>query len=159
MSYKLRKNRKQSLSAFSLIESLVSVVIMAIAFAGVYQLVTSSNGVLYESIERQKLSFQAGEIIETLNADQPNILEYHGKDLGQCGNIEVNKGKTDQLNKLKLWCQKLQGELGEKRSQDKRLIRAIKTKVGDKNVYVVTVELSGKNNKKTVYVKRVFNAD
>ena len=159
MSYKLRKNRKQSLSAFSLIESLVSVVIMAIAFAGVYQLVTSSNGVLYESIERQKLSFQAGEIIESLNADQSNILEYHGKDLGQCGNIEVNKGKTDQLNKLKLWCQKLQGELGEKRSQDKRLIRAIKTKVGDKNVYVVTVELSGKNNKKTVYVKRVFNAD
>jgi len=159
MSYKLRKNRKQSLSAFSLIESLVSVVIMAIAFAGVYQLVTSSNGVLYESIERQKLSFQAGEIIESLNADQSNILEYHGKDLAQCGNIKGNVGKTEQLNRLKLWCQKLQGELGEKRAQDKRLIRVVKTKVGDKNVYVVTVELSGKSDKKTVYVKRVFNAD
>ena len=159
MSYKLRKNHKQSLSAFTLIESLVSVVIMAIAFAGVYQLVMSSNNVLYESIERQKLSFQAGEIIETLNADQPNILEYHGKDLAQCGNIKGNVGKTEQLNRLKLWCQKLQGELGEKRSQDKRLIRVVKTKVDDKSVYVVTVELSGKSDKKTVYVKRVFNAD
>jgi hypothetical protein len=119
----------------------------------------SSNNVLYESIERQKLSFQAGEIIESLNADQSNILEYHGKDLAQCGNIKGNVGKTEQLNRLKLWCQKLQGELGEKRAQDKRLIRVVKTKVGDKNVYVVTVELSGKNNKKTVYVKRVFNAD
>jgi type IV pilus assembly protein PilV len=132
---------------------------MAIAFAGVYQLVMSSNNVLYESIERQKLSFQAGEIIESLNADQSNILEYHGKDLAQCGNIKGNVGKTEQLNRLKLWCQKLQGELGEKRSQDKRLIRVVKTKVDDKNVYVVTVELSGKSDKKTVYVKRVFNAD
>lgn len=159
MSYKLRKNHKQSLRAFTLIESLVSVVIMAIAFAGVYQLVMSSNNVLYESIERQKLSFQAGEIIESLNADQSNILEYHGKDLAQCGNIKGNVGKTEQLNRLKLWCQKLQGELGEKRSQDKRLIRVVKTKVDDKSVYVVTVELSGKSDKKTVYVKRVFNAD
>lgn len=132
---------------------------MAIAFAGVYQLVMSSNNVLYESIERQKLSFQAGEIIESLNADQSNILEYHGKDLAQCGNIKGNVGKTEQLNRLKLWCQKLQGELGEKRSQDKRLIRVVKTKVDDKSVYVVTVELSGKSDKKTVYVKRVFNAD
>ena len=155
----MRIIQKQSLSAFTLIESLVSVVIMAIAFAGVYQLVMSSNNVLYESIERQKLSFQAGEIIESLNADQSNILEYHGKDLAQCGNIKGNVGKTEQLNRLKLWCQKLQGELGEKRTQDKRLIRVVKTKVDDKNVYVVTVELSGKNNKKTVYVKRVFNAD
>ena len=159
MSYKLRKNYKQSLSAFTLIESLVSVVIMAIAFAGVYQLVMSSNNVLYESIERQKLSFQAGEIIESLNADQSNILEYHGKDLAQCGNIKGNVGKTEQLNRLKLWCQKLKGELGEKRSQDKRLIRVVKTKVDDKSVYVVTVELSGKSDKKTVYVKRVFNAE
>ena len=86
-------------------------------------------------------------------------MEYHNKDLSQCGDIKVNEGKTDQLNKLKLWCQKLQGELGEKRAQDKRLIRAVKTKAGDKNVYVVTVELSGKSDKKTVYVKRVFNAD
>ena len=145
--------------AFTLIESLVSVVLMAIGFAGVYSLVSTSNTILNDSIEREKLSFQASEIIESLHADQPNILEYNGKDLSQCNNIKVNKGKEDQLTRLKAWCQKLQGELGDKRNQDKRFIRVVKTKVGDKNVYVVSIELSGKSDKKTVFMKRVFNAN
>ena len=150
------QNTKQ---AFTLIESLVSVVVMAIGFAGVYSLVSTSNTILNDSIEREKLSFQASEIIESLHADQPNILEYNGKDLSQCNNIKVNKGKEDQLTRLKTWCQKLQGELGDKRNQDKRLIRVVKTKVGSKNVYVVSIELSGKSDKKTVFMKRVFNAN
>ena len=145
--------------AFTLIESLVSVVLMAIGFAGVYSLVSTSNTILNDSIERQKLSFQSSEIIESLHADQPNILEYNGKDLSQCNNIKVNKGKEDQLTRLKAWCQKLQGELGDKRNQDKRFIRVVKTKVGDKNVYVVSIELTGKSDKKTVFMKRVFNAN
>jgi type IV pilus assembly protein PilV len=150
------QNTKQALT---LIESLVSVILMAIGFAGVYSLVSTSNTILNDSIEREKLSFQASEIIESLHADQPNILEYNGKDLSQCNNIKVNKGKEDQLTRLKAWCQKLQGELGDKRNQDKRFIRVVKTKVGDKNVYVVSIELSGKSDKKTVFMKRVFNAN
>ena len=145
--------------AFTLIESLVSVVLLAIGFAGVYSLTSTSNTILNDSIEREKLSFQASEIIESLHADQPNILEYNGKDLSQCNNIKVNKGKENQLTRLKAWCQKLQGELGDKRNQDKRLIRVVKTKVGSKNVYVVSIELSGKTDKKTVFMKRVFNAN
>jgi type IV pilus assembly protein PilV len=145
--------------AFTLIESLVSVVLLAIGFAGVYSLTSTSNTILNDSIEREKLSFQASEIIESLHADQPNILEYNGKDLSQCNNIKVNKGKENQLTRLKAWCQKLQGELGDKRNQDKRLIRVVKTKVGSKNVYVVSIELSGKSDKKTVFMKRVFNAN
>ena len=150
------QNTKQ---AFTLIESLVSVILMAIGFAGVYSLVSTSNTILNDSIEREKLSFQASEIIESLHADQLNILEYNGKDLSQCNNIKVNKGKEDQLTRLKAWCQQLQGELGDKRNQDKRLIRVVKTKVGDKNVYVVSIELSGKSDKKSVFMKRIFNAD
>ena len=145
--------------AFTLIESLVSVVLLAIGFAGVYSLTSTSNTILNDSIEREKLSFQASEIIESLHADQPNILEYNGKDLSQCNNIKVNKGKENQLTRLKAWCQKLQGELGDKRIQDKRFIRVVKTKVGNKNVYVVSIELSGKSDKKSVFMKRVFNAN
>ncbi len=151
--------KQKSKKSFTLIESLVSVIVMAIGFVGVYQLVATSNTVLNESIEREKLSFQASEIIESLYADKTNIKEYNGKDLSQCNDIKVNKGKQDQLNKMKLWCQKLQGEQGDKRSQDKRLIRAVKTKNGNKNVYVVSIELSGKSDKKTIFMKRVFNAD
>ena len=46
-----------------------------------------------------------------------------------------------------------------KRSQDKRRIRVVKKKVGQKHVYVVSIDLSGKDNKKTVFMKRVFNAE
>jgi len=145
--------------AFTLIEALMSVAIMAIGFAGVYGLVSTSNRVLSDSIDREKLNFQAAEIIESLHADQANILEYNGKDLSKCSNLKTKKGKEDQLTRLKAWCQKLQGEVGDKRSQDKRRIRVVKKKVGQKHVYVVSIDLSGKDNKKTVFMKRVFNAE
>jgi type IV pilus assembly protein PilV len=145
--------------AFTLIEALMSVAIMAIGFAGVYGLVSTSNRVLSDSIDREKLNFQAAEIIESLHADQANILEYNGKDLSKCSNLKTKKGKEDQLTRLKAWCQKLQGEVGDKRSQDKRRIRVVKKKVGQKYVYVVSIDLSGKDNKKTVFMKRVFNAE
>jgi type IV pilus assembly protein PilV len=145
--------------AFTLIEALVSVAIMAIGFAGVYALVSTSNRILGDSIEREKLNFQASEIIESLHADQGNILEYNGKDLSKCASLKTKKGKEDQLTRLKSWCQKLQGEVGDKRSQDKRRIRVVKKKVGQKYVYVVSIDLSGKDNKKTVFMKRLFNAE
>ena len=145
--------------AFTLIEALVSVAIMAIGFAGVYALVSTSNRILGDSIDREKLNFQASEIIESLHADQANILEYNGKDLSKCASLKTKKGKEDQLTRLKAWCKKLQGEVGDKRSQDKRRIRVVKKKVGQKYVYVVSIDLSGKDNKKTVFMKRVFNAE
>ena len=145
--------------AFTLIEALLSVAIMAIGFAGVYALVSTSNRILGDSIDREKLNFQASEIIESLHADQANILEYNGKDLSKCASLKTKKGKENQLTRLKSWCQKLQGEVGDKRSQDKRRIRVVKKKVGQKYVYVVSIDLSGKDNKKTVFMKRVFNAE
>jgi len=144
--------------AFTLIEALVAVAIMAIGFAGVYSLVSTSNRVLSDSIDREKLNFQAGEIIESLHADKANILEYNGKDLSKCSNLKTKKGMDDQLAKLKLWCQKMQGDIGDKRSQDRRRIRVEKKKVGQKYVYVVSIDLAGKDGSKTVFMKKVFNA-
>ena len=145
--------------AFTLIEALVSVAIMAIGFAGVYGLVSTSNRVLSDSIDREKLNFQASEIIETLHADQANILEYHNKDLSSCSGLKVKKGKDNQLEKLKRWCNKVHGEVGQKRSQDKRRIRVEKKQVGQKYVYVVSIDLAGKDGSKTVFMKKVFNAE
>ena len=145
--------------AFTLIEALVSVAIMAIGFAGVYGLVSTSNRVMSDSIDKEKLKFQNTEIIESLHADQANILEYNGKDLSSCNSIKTSKDKEEQLKRLKSWCQKLQGEVGDKRSQDKRIIRVVKQKVGQNYVYVVSIELSGKSDKKSVFMKRIFNAD
>ena len=145
--------------AFTLIEALVSVVILAIGFAGVYALVSTSSRVMSDSIDKEKLKFQNTEIIESLHADQANILEYNGKDLSSCNSIKTSKDKEEQLKRLKVWCQKLQGEVGDKRSQDKRIIRVVKQKVGQNYVYVVSIELSGKSGKKSVFMKRIFNAD
>ena len=145
--------------AFTLIEALVSVVILAIGFAGVYALVSTSSRVMSDSIDKEKLKFQNTEIIESLHADQANILEYNGKDLSSCNSIKTSKDKEEQLKRLKAWCQKLQGEVGDKRSQDKRIIRVVKQKVGENYVYVVSIELSGKSDKKSVFMKRIFNAD
>jgi prepilin-type N-terminal cleavage/methylation domain-containing protein len=145
--------------AFTLIEALVSVALMAIGFAGVYALVSTSSRVMSDSIDKEKLKFQNIEIIESLHADQANILEYNGKDLSSCNSIKTSKDKEEQLKRLKAWCQKLQGEVGDKRSQDKRIIRVVKQKVGENYVYVVSIELSGKSDKKSVFMKRIFNAD
>jgi type IV pilus assembly protein PilV len=79
--------------AFTLIEALMSVAIMAIGFAGVYALVSTSSRVLSNSIDREKLNFQADEIIESLHADRANILEYNGKDLSKCASLKTKKAK------------------------------------------------------------------
>jgi type IV pilus assembly protein PilV len=152
-------NSQQAKKAFTLIEALVSVAITAIGFAGVYALVSTSNTIMNDTLDKEKLKFQNTEIIESLNADQANILEYNGKDLSSCNSIKTSKDKEKQLKRLKAWCEKLQGEVGDKRSQDKRIIRVVKQKVGQNYVYVVSIELSGKSDKKSVFMKRIFNAD
>jgi prepilin-type N-terminal cleavage/methylation domain-containing protein len=148
------KNKK----AFTLIEALVSVAITAIGFAGVYALVTVSNGVMSDTIDREKLKYQNTEIIESLSADQANIMEYNGKDLSNCASITTGTGKDDQLTHLKNWCSKIKGEVGDKRTSDKRIIRVEKKQVGQNNVYIVSLELNAKSNKKSVFMKRIFYA-
>jgi type IV pilus assembly protein PilV len=158
MNYKMMNKQ-----AFTMIEALMSVAIMAIGFSGVYGLVSASNQVLNDSIDREKLNFQSREIIESLQADQTNILAYHNKDLSNCGALTTSKGKEDQLIRLKQWCNKLEGDIGSKRSMDKRRIQVEKKQVGTgaskKFVYVVSINLAGKKGDKTTFIKKVFDAD
>ena len=149
---------QQTKEAFTLIEALVSVAITAIGFAGVYALVTTANTVMSDTIDKEKLKFQNTEIIESIHADQDNIMEYNGKDLSNCSSIKTGQNKADQLKRLQSWCDKIQGEIGNKRTQDKRIIRVEKKKVGDEYVYIVSTELSGKSDKKSVFMKQILYA-
>jgi len=144
--------------AFTLVEALISVVLMTIGFAGVYSLVTTSSRIMHETIERQKLNFQANEIIETLQADRKQIEEYSSKDLTRCDRLG-GSGKSKHLESMKRWCEKINGDVGSKKSySDKRFIGVEKKKDSLGNdIYIATIELSGKDGK-TVYVKRVFYA-
>ena len=147
--------RKNSKNAFTLIEALVSVAITAIGFAGVIALVSTSNDVMSKSYDKEKLKFQNTEIMEVLNGDQANIMEYNGKDLSQCTDLVTSEGKEEQLARLKNWCNKIQGEVGNKRTQDSRIIRVERRVIGDEAVFIVSLEMSGKNDK-SVFMKRVI---
>ena len=147
--------RKNSKNAFTLIEALVSVAITAIGFAGVIALVSTSNDVMSKSYDKEKLKFQNTEIMEVLNGDQANIMEYNGKDLSQCADRVTSEGKEEQLARLKNWCNKIQGEVGNKRTQDSRIIRVERRVIGDEAVFIVSLEMSGKNDK-SVFMKRVI---
>ena len=147
--------RKNSKNAFTLIEALVSVAITAIGFAGVIALVSTSNDVMSKSYDKEKLKFQNTEIMEVLNGDQANIMEYNGKDLSQCADLVTSEGKEQQLASLQNWCNKIQGEVGSKRTQDSRIIRVERRVIGDEAVFIVSLEMSGKNDK-SVFMKRVI---
>ncbi len=137
---------------------IVALVITAIGFVGVYTLVGTSNTVISNTIDKEKLAFQNIEIIETIGADQANIMQYHGKDLSNCTSLTTATGKDEQLELLKNWCSKINGEVGTKRANDKRIIRVEKKQVGSNFVYIVSLEFNGKNDKKSVFMKRVFYA-
>ena len=156
--YKADKVMKNNKNAFTLIEALVSAAITAIGFAGVYGLVATSNTVMSDTIDKEKLKFQNTEIIESIGADQANIMQYHGKDLSNCTALTTAIGKDDQIIKLKNWCSKINGEVGTKRANDKRIIRVEKKQVGSNFVYIVSLEFNGKNDKKSVFMKQVFYA-
>jgi len=147
--------RKNSKNAFTLIEALVSVAITAIGFAGVIALVSTSNDVMSKSYDKEKLKFQNTEIMEVLNGDQANIMEYNGKDLSQCTDLVTSEGMEQQLARLQNWCNKIQGEVGSKRTQDSRIIRVERRVIGDEAVFIVSLEMSGKNDK-SVFMKRVI---
>jgi len=53
------------------------------------------------------------------------------------------------------WFNKIQGEVGSKRSQDSRIIRLEWRVISDEAVYIASLELSGKDDK-SVFMKRVF---
>lgn len=146
---------------FTLIEALVSVAIFAIGFAGVYTLVGVSDRVLQNGIEREELNYQANEIIETIHSDVENIAEYDD-DLETTEarrSARKSKGKEKQQERLDRWRDRSRGEGGTKKHRDNRKIRVVKKKVGGKDVNVVAVELTTRDGKNSIWVKRVFNAE
>ena len=143
---------------FTLIEVLVSIVIMMIGFVGVVGLVAVSDRTLQNSSDRAELNSLANDIIESVHSDQSNIAEYVNKKLGNCSSLSTSKGKTEQLKRLKRWCERMKGEAGETRSKDIRVIRVTKKKVGTKEVNILTIELTSRDGKNTIFTKRVFNA-
>jgi prepilin-type N-terminal cleavage/methylation domain-containing protein len=144
-------------SAFTLVEVLVSVVILAIGFAGVYSLVATSNRVMNDSLDKEKSNYHASEIIETLHSENKNLATiasfYEERDfVTSCDDMTLTTSDSEHLDRLKVWCKKM----GERTTGDRK-IRVVRKTIDGRDVYVVLIKLSGKLDKNTVVIKRVFN--
>ena len=143
---------------FTLVEVLMSIVIMMIGFVAVFGLVSVSDRTLQKSRGLAELNAIGNDIIESVMSDRSNLSEYVTKDLKNCSGIATSSGKTDQRNRLKRWCEQMKGVAGEGSANDVRMIRAKSHKIGSQNVVVVTVELTSGDGKNTFFAKRAFNA-
>lgn len=143
---------------FTLVEVLMSIVIMMIGFVAVFGFVAVSDRAIQRSSAKFELNTVGNDIIESISADRANLSEYINKNLGNCSRLSASKGKKEQLKRLKKWCDQLKSVAGEAVSSDIRKIKVKNVKVGSKDVIVVTVELSSRGGKDTFFAKRVFNA-
>ena len=149
-------------NAFTLIEALVAVAILTIGFAGVYSLVLSSLQALEKSVDREKLAFQSTEMIESMEYDKNNITSYQTENLVDCENIKPLQGKEKQMNLIKGWCKKMASEVGSVRQNKNRKISVEKKNsiIGDGEVYVLTIDISGKEEEgNNIYIRKVVHAN
>jgi hypothetical protein len=66
--------------------------------------------------------------------------------------MTLTAADAEHLDRLKNWCKKM----GERTTGDRK-IRVVRRTIDGKDVYVVLIKLSGKRDKNTVVIKRVFN--
>ncbi|MEO1945822.1 MAG: hypothetical protein ABGY11_16095, partial [Candidatus Thioglobus sp.] len=96
------------------------------------------------------------EIIETLHSERKNlstVASFYDKDLvTRCDDMTLSTSDSEHLERLKNWCKKM----GERTTGD-RTIRVVRKTIDGRDVYVVLIKLSGKLDKNTVVIKRVFN--
>ena len=136
---------------FSLIESMIATLIMAIAFTGVYTLSAFSSQTLTNSTNRQKMQLVANQMIEVIDGDYDNILMYD-LDFTTCS--APGSGVTDswEVNRYK-WCRMLDDFLGTTNTGDVREIDVVTTTDG----IVVNITLESKNGEAIVALKKLYS--
>ena len=143
---------------FTLVEVLMSIVIMMIGFVAVFGMVAVSDRTLQKSRGLSELNAIGNDVVESVVSDRANLLEYVGKNLKNCSSIATSAGKTDQLERLKRWCYQMNGVAGEGTSNDTRIIQVKNHTISSQNIIVLTVELTAGDGKHTFFAKRILNA-
>ena len=127
---------------FTLIEVLVSIVIVIIGIGAVFGLVSISDDTLQKSSAKSELTDIGNDIIETIHSDQANLSEYVINSIQNCSNISTSTGKVDQLASLQRWCAQLEGATGKFTSGDVREIRMTSLDLKEGKYKVLVVELT-----------------
>jgi len=146
---------------FTLLEVIISMVIVAIGFVGVYGLVALSDRALQETVDREQMVLRAGQIMEEIG----NELIVNGDTvLASFANVNLknascNFGGGFSDNIKRRWCQRLNDYLGlpnPLNPGDRRTIR-VTTPAGEPNRRLIKVTLSTKNGTSQVSVARKYN--
>ena len=115
------KKRMPSLASreagFTLLEVMISMVIIVIGIAAVFGFVSVSDDVMQNAKHREQLDMIVTDVIETVHSDQEHIAEYSGKELKSCSGLSTSQGKAKQLKHLKNWCNQLTSNLGDLKEQ------------------------------------------
>lgn len=150
-SNSLRKNNKHNISGFSLVEAMVSTVIVGIAFTGIYSLTIFSSKTLNSSADRQKLQLTADSIMEVIESDLANIDSYN-MDFTTCNAPDSGENENYHQYRYK-WCRMLNDQIGTAATGDEREITISDTIEGK----LVTIKLESRNAETNIVMKRIFN--
>ncbi len=146
---------------FTLLEVIISMVIVAIGFVGVYGLVALSDRALQETVDREQMVLRAGQIMEEIGneliVNGDNVLASFANVNLKIASCNFGGGFSDNIKRR--WCQRLNDYLGlpnPLNPGDRRTIR-VTTPAGEPNRRLIKVTLSTKNGTSQVSVARKYN--
>lgn len=144
-------NKVSEKQGFSLIEAMVSTLIISIAFAGIYTIAIFSSKTLNSSADRQRLQLIANQMMEVIESDLGDIDNY---DLDFTTCTPPDSGETEDYHQYRYrWCRMLNDKVGNPATGDQREISVTNASDGK----LVHISLESRNGETKIVMKRVFN--
>lgn len=146
-------SQKTKNSGFSLIEAMISMMIMAISFVGVYTLTAYAGSSLKNSADRQKMQIIANEMLELISNDYANVDSYNNMDFTTCNAPTSAQTQTYHQNRYN-WCRALDAAAGTSSTGDTRKI-TVTTSGTNKNVRII---LESRKKGAQIVINRVYGS-
>ena len=144
-----RLNRIRYLSAFSLIEALVSVVIFSLTFIAFMSFSSYGVKITQSSQERTNANLIANMILEDIQIDVSNIDSYNNFDLN------TNETLDASGNKYK-WKSSVKEKLSNATNNDIRKITVSDVSINNQSKKLVEVNIKSLNGEININVSKVY---
>ncbi len=139
-------------AGFTLVEALVTTVIVGIAFTGVYSLTMLSRYHMQDSVARQKLQIQADQMLAVIESDLANIAQYN---LNMANCVAPGVGVTTKsVVQPYEWCRRMNGEVGNAGANDTRSVQVTVLGDGRRVVHILLEALDGRVQ---IVMKRAYD--
>lgn len=132
---------------------MVSSLIVALGFVGVFTMMSVSTNAMNNAMLRQKLMVQADQMLDVIETDLANIDSY-GMDFAACNPPAQDETERWHVKRYE-WCRRLNDEVGLPRPGETRSI--IVTDQGG-GVRRVSIELGAGGNQIQVLVRRNYDS-